>query len=213
VDIGGATTDVYSCADGRPRTEHVVMRGVPEPFEKRSVEADMGTRHTLRHLMEKLDLEAMAANAGPNVSVKTLKAWVDEVTAHPDRVPSTPPEERMDGAFAAAACDTAVERHFGRLEEAFTPEGRIFLQEGKDLGGVGWVVGTGGPVANSRHPDEILAGCVRHPGSPSLKPLAPALVVDRRYLLWAMGLLAETEPAAALMLMKRHLTPADGATL
>jgi uncharacterized protein (TIGR01319 family) len=111
----------------------------------------------------------------------------------------------MDAVLAKAACGIATERHCGRLEEAFTPEGRIFLQEGKDLGRVGWVIGTGGPITNCPAPATILGSAVRLPGSLSLKPRNPRFLVDRRYILWAMGLLAETKPAVALVLMKKHL--------
>ena len=141
VDVGGATTDVYSCADGRPEREGVVLRGVPEPFHKRTVEADIGMRHTLPQLMEKLDLDRLARDNG--LDAAALSAWVETVVAQPDRLPADTAEARMDTALAAAGCAIAVERHSGRLEETFTPEGRIFVQEGKDLGRVKWVIGTG----------------------------------------------------------------------
>jgi uncharacterized protein (TIGR01319 family) len=203
VDIGGATTDVYSCADGRPGREDVVLRGVPEPFHKRTVEADIGLRYTLPHLVEKLDLDRLARES--DLDPAAMHAWVQTVVAQPDRLPATPEEARMDTALAAAGCSIAVERHSGRLEEVFTPEGRFFVQEGKDLGRVKWIIGTGGPVAHSTEAAAILRACVRMPGSLSLGPVAPELLVDRRYLLWAMGLLAGTEPVAALALMKGHL--------
>ena len=60
-------------------------------------------------------------------------------------------------------------------------------------------------IAHSPDAAAILRACVRRPGSFSLGPVAPNLLVDGRYLLWAMGLLAETEPTAALALMKEHL--------
>ena len=40
VDIGGATTDLYSIAKGEPKQPTVTMRGLPEPFAKRTVEGD-----------------------------------------------------------------------------------------------------------------------------------------------------------------------------
>jgi len=42
VDVGGATTDVFSIAEGTPRGADVVYRGLPEPFAKRTVEGDIG---------------------------------------------------------------------------------------------------------------------------------------------------------------------------
>ena len=38
VDLGGATTDVYSIADGNPANAATVMKGLQEPYAKRSVD-------------------------------------------------------------------------------------------------------------------------------------------------------------------------------
>ena len=38
VDVGGATTDVYSIADGMPQQMNTVYKGLPEPYAKRTVE-------------------------------------------------------------------------------------------------------------------------------------------------------------------------------
>jgi len=208
VDIGGATTDVYSCADGRPESPRVYLRGLIEPFEKRTVEADVGMRHTLPFLMEQLDLAGVASRAG--CTAEDLRAWADAIRTDPGRLPSAGLQERIDAALAAAGLALAVERHCGRVEETYTPEGRAYIQEGKDLSRVRWVVGSGGPLAAARDPGAILAGVRREPGSPSLRPAAPEFLVDRKYLLWAMGLLAGEEPAAALALMKKHLEPCAG---
>ena len=44
VDLGGATTDVYSIADGFPTGANTVIRGLTEPQVKRTVEGDIGMR-------------------------------------------------------------------------------------------------------------------------------------------------------------------------
>ena len=46
VDIGGATTDVHSIADGEPTKAGVNVRGLEEPFAKRTVEGDLGMRYS-----------------------------------------------------------------------------------------------------------------------------------------------------------------------
>ena len=48
VDVGGATTDIYSMADGMPETMNTVYKGIPEPFAKRTVEGDIGMRYSVR---------------------------------------------------------------------------------------------------------------------------------------------------------------------
>jgi len=206
VDIGGATTDVYSCAEGRPASPAVVLRGLPEPFEKRTVEADIGMRHTLASLLEQCQAADLAGAAG--APTDAVRSWAEAAGRDPGHLPASEGEHRIDLALAAAGIRLAAERHCGWLEEAYTPEGRVWIQEGKDLGPVRWVVGSGGPLAAAgSRAGELLAGIRRAPGSVRLLPAAPQFLADRRYLLWAMGLLAADEPAAALELMKRHLEP------
>jgi len=48
VDVGGATTDVSSIARGLSATPHAIVKGLPEPYEKRTVEGDLGIRYNAR---------------------------------------------------------------------------------------------------------------------------------------------------------------------
>lgn len=48
VDVGGATTDVYSVSEGAPTQVNTVCKGLPEPFVKRTVEGDIGMRYSVR---------------------------------------------------------------------------------------------------------------------------------------------------------------------
>mgnify|MGYP001076992222 CR=1 FL=1 len=209
VDIGGATTDVYSHGAGLPSNAGVVYKGLPEPIDKRTVEADLGMRHTLSGVMALIDLEGLCAEHG--LQPEEVMAWTTRVAADPGAIPHSTQETAADTALAAAACRLAVQRHCGRLEEVWGPEGRVFLQEGKDLGDAGWVVGTGGPAAFGPAPEVILAAARRRAGSASLLPRAPRFLADRDYLLWAVGLLAQAgldEAGARLAL--HHLREVPG---
>jgi len=203
VDIGGATTDVYSCAAGLPESAATILKGLPEPFNKRTVEADIGMRHTLRYLLEEAGLERLCAENG--LEPDAVRQWADLVTAEPGRVPATSQERAIDVACARAGCGIAVSRHCGKLEETYTSAGRLYIQQGKDLGRVKTVIGSGGPLAWAGAARVILEAARRKAGDAALKPHAPALFVDERYLMWAMGLLAEREPRAALALMRKHI--------
>jgi len=52
---GGATTDVHSFCEGKPRGSGVVLKGLPEPFAKRTVEGDLGMRVSLQTLLEVIE--------------------------------------------------------------------------------------------------------------------------------------------------------------
>lgn len=68
VDVGGATTDVHSVASGVPTQGGVLPRGLPEPHAKRSVEGDLGLRHSAPGILAEVGaatLQALvAADAG-----------------------------------------------------------------------------------------------------------------------------------------------------
>ena len=52
VDLGGATTDIYSIAEGSPANMGTVMKGIQEPYAKRSVEGDIGMRYSVHGILE-----------------------------------------------------------------------------------------------------------------------------------------------------------------
>ena len=51
IDPGGATTDVHSIAKGNPARADIIMVGLPEPYEKRTVEGDLGLKYNMDRLL------------------------------------------------------------------------------------------------------------------------------------------------------------------
>jgi len=102
----------------------------------------------------------------------------------------------------------AVMRHCGTLATVYTATGPATVQHGKDLSGVGAVIGTGGALVHSRDPYAVLQMALATPAEPlSLRPRQPRFLLDREYLLYACGLLSSVEPQAALELALAHLEP------
>ena len=205
VDVGGATTDVYSIADGMPKGMNTVYKGLPEPFAKRTVEGDIGMRYSVRGILEAAGSDRVAQIAGlhPN-RVEELTTWLRENT---DAVPNGNEElERLDHALAAMAVETAVTRHTGSIEETYTMMGKTYVQSGKNLTHVGQIVVTGGSLIHTKKTAEIAAYALYSPMQPmSLRPKAASVWVDRTYILAAMGLIANRYPQAALRIMKKEL--------
>ena len=73
VDVGGATTDVYSAADGRPRRDDVIFQGLPEPYVKRTVEGDIGMRYSIYGIVEAVGPERLAELA--NLTRERCFSW------------------------------------------------------------------------------------------------------------------------------------------
>ncbi len=210
LDIGGATTDVHSVADGAPAGEGVVRHGLPEPYEKRTVEGDLGMRHNARAIVEAAGVERLAAAAG--ISADAVADWLLRIEGDVEILPSRPAEHAIDAAMAAAAVRIAMRRHAGTVRIAHTPAGPVTIQEGKDLTAVAALVGTGGALVHASAPDDILAAALGDRDDPtSLRPTAPARFVDGRYTLYAAGLLAEFDPAAAFDVAMNGLRPLGGA--
>jgi uncharacterized protein (TIGR01319 family) len=205
VDPGGATTDVHSIASGEP-APGVIPQGLPEPRIKRTVEGDLGMRHNAATLVEQAGISAIAADAGLHESeVRSILARLK-----PEDLPRIPQAEALDRALARAAVGIAVQRHCGTLRTVYTPTGPVTVQQGKDLRRVDALIGTGGVLAASRDARAILRRALARADDPlSLKPVAPRLLLDREYVLYACGLLQSVEPQAALELALKHLVALD----
>ncbi|WP_125153956.1 methylaspartate mutase accessory protein GlmL [Clostridium rectalis] len=204
VDIGGATTDIHSIADGEPSKPGVTLRGLQEPFAKRTVEGDLGMRYSAISLWEASGtrkLQGYLQDKSVDVEA-SCKYRADNIKM----VPKTDEEIKFDEAMAKVATDMAMERHVGVIESMYTPMGVVYSQVGKDLLDVKCLIGTGGVLVHSKNPGEILkAGAFNKEDPTHLKPQHPEFYLDKSYILSAMGLLAEDLPDEAVRIMKKYL--------
>ena len=204
VDLGGATTDVYSMADGMPTMPNTTFSGMLEPYAKRTVEGDLGMRYGADGVLAAAGIERVAEQSG--LEPQEVEAMVAQLQRCPEQLPQTPQEIALDTALAKSAVQIAVRRHAGRVERIFTPMGNVYSQRGKDLLGVRTVFLTGGALIHARHPYEIgMCACADAEDPQSLRPKDAEILLDRRYILPAMGLLAQHDEEAALLMMKREL--------
>lgn len=205
VDLGGATTDVYSIANGMPKQLDTVYKGLPEPYAKRTVEGDIGMRYSVQGILEAAGLDRVAGLAG--LPPETVRRMVEDLAAHPGKLPDSEAGRQLDFALASLAVETAVARHAGTIEQTYTPVGLTYLQTGKDLSDVRRIIATGGALIHTPRSEEAVRHALWNPADPiSLRPKQAQVWVDRHYILAAMGLLAEHHPRAALQMMKRELT-------
>jgi uncharacterized protein (TIGR01319 family) len=208
VDIGGATTDVHSIASGDPTKAGVNLKGLPEPYAKRTVEGDLGMRYSALSLYE-----AAGKRLGKYLQLEdnTIRNYVDKVFHTPDYLAGDEIEAEIDLGMGRLATELAVERHCGTLEVIYTPFGASYIQQGKDLTGIPAVIGTGGILVHNNKALEVLRGVTFCQDTPTLlKPQAPRFYLDSEYILSAMGLLAEYNPVAALRIIKKYLKELGG---
>jgi len=205
VDVGGATTDIYSMAEGMPQDAHTVYKGLPEPYDKRTVEGDIGMRYSVRGIVDAAGMARISRLSG--LSLERCKELIDQISVSTDMIPTPGSDlEKLDFALASMAIETAVSRHAGTMEETYTLMGLTYVQSGKDLRHVKQVVVTGGSLIRTARTGEIAAHALASAANPmSLRPLKADIRVDRKYILAAMGLLSEYYPQTALRLMKKEL--------
>lgn len=204
IDVGGATTDIYSMAEGEPERINTIMKGLPEPFAKRTVEGDIGMRYSAEGIAEATGLSQICRLSG--LSEERVEELLKLITTKTDTLPDTKELENLDFALAFMAIKTGVTRHAGTIEKTYTPLGEAYLQEGKDLSLVKKTVITGGALIHTERIKEISAYGLYDIAEPtSLKPLETEVLVDKNYILSAMGLLSQYEPDIALRLMKKEL--------
>lgn len=173
VDVGGATTDVYSVVtlDAERSDDGLAHEVVAPTAATRTVEADLGMRES----------------AGLPASF----------------VPTTDEEYAADEEIARVAAATAVRRHAGRSRVVLSPDGRVVERSGVDLREVALVIGSGGVLRHGRTgvAERVLGGLVvtDEPEGWQL-PERARIVVDEQYLLMAVGLLAGRHPDVAYRL-------------
>lgn len=206
VDVGGATTDVYSIGYGEPDDSKVVLKGLEEPYAKRTVEGDIGVRYSISSLVEEVGLEEIARDAG--LPLTETEALLDSISRDCARLPLSDQDHlrRLDDALAAGAVEVATRRHAGSLEEVYTPTGLAYVQTGKNLKGFRQLLLTGGCLIHTARPLLLASRALySRQQAESLRPLEAEVFLDKSHILSAMGVLAEREPVLALRIMKKEL--------
>jgi uncharacterized protein (TIGR01319 family) len=190
VDVGGATTDVYSVVT--PHGEDAALRRevVEVMWRSRTVEGDLGMRWNAPGVLEAALVERLVGPA----EEAGLRAAAARRAAAPAYLADSDEERAVDTRLAELAVTVALRRH-GR--------------GGKDLREVALVVGSGGVL---RHSDAATRARIMGPALGDFAggwpvPERARTVVDASYVLAAAGLLAGEHPKAAALLLRHSLLP------
>jgi uncharacterized protein (TIGR01319 family) len=188
VDVGGATTDIYSALATQEDADAEVAGAL---WRSRTVEGDLGMRWSAPGVVAAAAAERLLAPG----EEPALTAAAAARAADTGFLATSAEEREVDQRLATLAATVALRRHAGRE------------RRGKDLQGVRLVVGSGGVLrhAEAGAPLAVLDAVVHdHAGGWPL-PRRPRVVVDVHNVLAAAGLLAVAHPAAAVGLLRRHL--------
>ncbi|MGN6522426.1 MAG: glutamate mutase L [Actinomycetes bacterium] len=194
VDVGGATTDVYSVIT--PEGEDAVLRRevVGPLWRARTVEGDLGMRWSAPGVVEAAASERLL---GPGEEER-LSAAAAIRAGDPSWLPQTDDERADEVRLAELAVTVALRRHA-------RPTGPG--SHGRDLRRTALVVGSGGVLRHGT--DElrslVLAPAVSDHAGGWKVPERARVTTDVRYVLAAAGLLAESHPVAAARLLHDQL--------
>ena len=132
VDVGGATTDVYSVTEGTDAISKIQV--APEPVAKRTVEGDLGMFVNMEHVIEIVGEEQLVKEGH----------HLEKLRQEYHSIPKNKEERAFIERLTEVAVKTAVDRHVGALRYVYGPSGRDTLAQGKDLSNIRYVIGTGG---------------------------------------------------------------------
>ena len=203
VDVGGATTDVYSVVRPDPEESTLRREVVEVAWRGRTVEGDLGVRWSALGVVdaavaERLVEPGSAAEAG-------LRSAAQRRVADPAYLAET--DDATDVTLAGLAATIAVRRH-ARPHVVTGPDGVEVRRGGRDLREVKLVVGSGG-VLRQAAPSVglgVLDDVVGDLGGGWRVPERPRLVVDASYVLAPAGLLALAgRPEVAARLLRSNL--------
>jgi len=203
VDVGGATTDVYSVVHVE-RDEQGMARHVVAPTAaSRTVEGDLGMRWSA-------ETTVSAGHDAGLVDAAAAAALADagrRRTRQVGHVPVDVDDAAMDLRLADLAVRVALRRHAGRARVVLGPDGRLVERSGTDLREVALLVGSGGVLRHTlpSHAESILRRSTGEVDGDWQLPRAPRLAIDSGYVLAAAGLLAGHHLAAAGVLVRRYV--------
>ncbi|MFT6329742.1 MAG: hypothetical protein ACJAYN_001677 [Bermanella sp.] len=154
IDLGGATTDVYSQCLETPELG-VVYRGLKEPALKRTVEGDLGMRVSADSAVEKILSETELNPSRQVLNTDGIKAYVDKLKQQPEYISNCGEPAEFDSRIAECCIVNAVIRHAGRMLQVHTADGPVNVQLGRNLNHIKKIVGSGGYLSNSPKVDVV----------------------------------------------------------
>lgn len=192
LDLGGATTDVFSIVSGRLT---------------RSVSANLGVSYSATNVLALAGAPRVAGWLPFATDEDSLRDQIGNKTLHPTTVPETPEELLTEQALATEAIRLAVEQHlavctppsgprevaFGRQRDLAAQADRSRRVELDELQ-AGLIIGSGGLLASA--PRRAQAALIQ------LNSVRPGglfrLYVDSVFMLPHLGVLSEVRPDDAL---------------
>lgn len=189
IDIGGATTDVFSVTAGRLH---------------RTVSANLGMSYSLRNVLAAAGVERVRRWLPPSLSEAEVRDSAANKMVRPTSIPATPQDLAVEQAFCREALRLAYAHHRSLAPEL--PGTRRTHDIGAALASrttaappsLGLLIASGGVLSHAPRRSQCALMLLD-----AFQPLgATWLAVDNRFLLPQIGALGAVDPAAARTLFE-----------
>ena len=213
LDLGGATTDVHSVLPHLDKLS-VEEKGLVLTNEKqaayRTVEGNLGVRVSAKGIVDAVGAKSVLVRGECEETEENEKALTDyavRLEAGPSYLAETDQERAFDRALAVTALEVALKRHAGYIAQQFDPVMGIApgTPIGRDLREVKTIFAIGGIFAHLGEDAarELVRDALKRPGI-SLLPANPRILIDKNYLLYAVGVLSQYQATRALRFAKEQ---------
>lgn len=210
VDIGGATTDIHSILPSLgelPNEEKGLVINNEKQVSYRTVEGNLGLRVSATGIVETTGPKAILHQVG--LSGEEYEQRLIDYTLflekNPEHIAATEEETLFDEGMAITALQIALKRHAGFAAQEYEPVMSIApgTPVGRDLRKVNLIIGIGGIFSHSslQRATRIMQKALENRGI-SLLPIDPDLIVDKNYIMYAIGAISQVYPGDALNFAK-----------
>ena len=199
VDIGGATTDVFSVFKNREA----------EPVFNRTVSANLGMSYSVSNVLAEAGLENVLRWVPFDIEVGDLRNRVKNKMIRPTTIPQTLQELILEQAIAREALRLAFEQHKQLAVELRGVQQQRTISEAFDQAESGqtlvnmqsldMIVGSGGVLSHAPRRQQAMLMMID-----AFQPEAVThLAVDSIFMMPQLGVLAQVNPEAATQVFER----------
>jgi len=212
IDLGGATTDIHSIMpmfEKLSNEELGLIVSNDKQISYRTVEGNIGLRISATGILSYINPKGYLAKKSLE-SKDDLKRFIEycrSLEKDPERLPKTEYESTFDSIIAEACVEIAIKRHAGYISKTADPVLGIVpgMPVGRDLRRVKKIVAVGGIFAHSsiERSKEIVKNALENRGV-SLLPENFEIIIDKSYLLYAVGVIDSVDKEYAFQILKSN---------
>ncbi len=115
-----------------PTQPNTIVKGLMEPYAKRTVEGDIGMRYSIWGIVDAAGIDRVSQLSG--IAPERAKEMIQFLSENTETLPKDQEWENLDFALASLAVETAVIRHAGTIEQVYTPMGACLLSDRQGFG-------------------------------------------------------------------------------